>query len=72
MKTEDYLRRREQIGTWPVNIVSYRLGDRFYCKVDNVEPGATVARAEASSRKEAEEKALEDARRRLARTRVMK
>ena len=70
MRAEEYQRRREELGGWPVGIVSYRLGDRFYCEVDNVSPGARIARAEGGTREAAEEAALEAARRRLGRTRV--
>jgi hypothetical protein len=70
MRTEDYQRRRDQLAGWPVGIVSYRLGDRYICEVDNVSPGARLARAEGATREEAEQQALEMAERRLARTRV--
>ena len=70
MRAEDYQRRREEIGGWPVGIVSYRLGDRFFCEVDNVSPGARIARAEGATREEAERAAVADALRRLGRTRV--
>ncbi len=69
MKPTDYSERRMELSGWPVNIVTYRLGDVFYCKVDNVSPGAQVARASASSRQEAEDKALAKAGERLASTR---
>lgn len=70
MRAEDYQRRREELAGWPVGIVSYRLGDRFICEVDNVSPGARIARAEGASRDEAEQAALNTAERRLGRTRV--
>ena len=70
MRAEDYQRRREEIGGWPVGIVSYRLGERFVCEVDNVSPGARIARGEGASREEAEQAALTAAARRLGRTRV--
>jgi len=69
MKPTDYSERRMELSGWPVNIVTYRLGDVFYCKVDNVSPGAQVARASAPSRQEAEDKALAKAGERLASTR---
>ena len=50
-------------------MVSYRLGEKYYAKVDNVSPGALVARAEAATKEEAERVALEKAERRLAATR---
>ncbi len=70
MRPEDYQRRRVELGGWPVGIVSYRLGDRFYCEIDNVSPGARIARAEGATREAAEEEALAAAERRLGRTRV--
>jgi hypothetical protein len=70
MQAEDYQRRREELAGWPVGIVSYRLGDRYVCEIDNVSPGARVARAEGGSREEAERLAKEAAERRLARTRT--
>ena len=38
MRAEDYQRRRQELAGWPVGIVSYKLGDRFICEIDNVEP----------------------------------
>lgn len=70
MRAEDYQRRREEVAGWPVGIVSYRLGDRFICEIDNVSPGARIARGDGSTREEAERQALDAANRRLARTRV--
>jgi hypothetical protein len=70
MRAEDYQRRRQELAGWPVGIVSYRLGDRFICEIDNVNPGARVARAEGATREEAERAAIETAERRLGRTQV--
>jgi hypothetical protein len=69
MKSEEFEEHREQIGEWAVNIVSYRIGDRFYCTIDNVDPGARFARAEGSTRAEAESVAREKAARHLQQTR---
>jgi hypothetical protein len=69
MKSEEFLERRENLGGWPVNIVSYRIGSRFYCTVDNVDPGARIARAEGATREEAEATAIEKATRYLQQTR---
>ena len=70
MRAEDYQRRRQELAGWPVGIVSYKLGDRFICEIDNVSPGARVARAEGSTREEAERAAIATAERRHGRTRV--
>ena len=64
MKSEAFSERREELNGWPINIVSYRVGDRYYCTIDNVDPGARFARAE-----EAESTALEKAARYLEQTR---
>lgn len=69
MKAESYLERRQEIDGWKVNVVTYRIGDRCYCTIDNVDPGARFARAEGSTPEEAETVALEKARRYLAQTR---
>lgn len=69
MKSEDFRERRAELDGWAVNVVSYRIGDRFYCTVDNVDPGARFARAEGPTREDAESAALEKARRYLQQTR---
>jgi hypothetical protein len=69
MKAEEYREHQEEAFGWTINVVSYRLGERFYCAVDNVDPGARLARGEGESREEAEKCALEKARRYLSQTR---
>ena len=69
MKAEDFSERREEIDGWPVRIVTYRIGDMYYCTIDNVDPGARFARAEAATREEVERVALERAQRHLKQTR---
>ena len=70
MRAEDYQRRREELAGWPVGVVSYRLGDHYVCEIDNVSPGARIARGEGATREEAEQQAREAATRRLGRTRL--
>ena len=70
MRTEDYQRRKEELAGWPVGIASYRLGDKWFCEIDNVSPGARIARAEGATREDAEREAKAAATRRLARTRL--
>ena len=72
MKVEEHSSRHQQVGQWKIHIVSYKLGDQYICTVDNVEPGATLARAEASTREEAEKNAIEKAEHMLAKTRISK
>jgi hypothetical protein len=56
--------RREINGT-AVNINSYRIGDQYYCHIENVDPGATIARSAADSAERALEHALQKAESRL-------
>jgi hypothetical protein len=69
MKAEDYTERHETIDTWPIHIVTYRIGDKYYCTIDNVDPGARFARADAATREDAERVALEKAKKYLGQTR---
>ena len=67
---EDYRRRQDTLAGWPVGIISYKLGDRYYCTVDNVSPGARLARGEGATREMAEQQALDKAQALLANTRT--
>lgn len=69
MKAEEYSERNDAIDTWPIHIVTYRVGDTYYCAIDNVDPGARFARAEGATREDAERVALEKAQRYLRQTR---
>ena len=69
MKPEDYSRRQTALAGWPITIETYKLGDVYHCSIANVDPGARFARADGSTREEAEQRALEKARRYLAQTR---
>ena len=68
MKPEQYSERKLEIKGWPVNVTSYKLGDQFYCKVDNVSPGAWLARTHAPTREDAEKQAVDRATKLLGRT----
>jgi hypothetical protein len=69
LKSEEFRETKQQLDGWDINIVSYRIGDRYYCTIDNVSPGARFARGEGGTREEAETAALEKARRYLKQTR---
>jgi hypothetical protein len=69
MKAEEYSERSETIDGWAIHIVTYRIGVVYYCSIDNVDPGARFARAEGTTRDEAESGALEKAQRYLRQTR---
>lgn len=68
MRAEEFAERSLELAGWPVNISSYRLGDAWHAKADNVSPGAALARATGASREEAENGVIERARNLLART----
>jgi hypothetical protein len=70
MRAENYASRREELAGWEVGIVSYKLGDRWYCEIDNVSPGARLTRRDGATREEAEKQAIDRAREMLQRTRV--
>jgi hypothetical protein len=72
VKVEDFTRRLEKIAGWDAEITTYRIGDTWHCHVDNVSPGATVARADGETREAAEREALTKAEARLGATRRAK
>jgi hypothetical protein len=69
VKAEEYMRRQTELGGWAIVIEIYRAGGVYHCNISNVDPGARFARADGSTREEAESKALEKATRYLAQTR---
>jgi hypothetical protein len=71
-KAEEHQTRKAVLEGWPVNITSYRLGAEFRCTIDNVDPGATIARSTAPTREQAEQEAVKSASERLATTRRVK
>jgi hypothetical protein len=70
MRAEEYSERRLELEGWPANLVSYRIGETYYAQIDNVSPGARVARTSGRSREEAENDAIARATKALGRTRV--
>jgi hypothetical protein len=68
MKVENNAERKIEIAGWEVNLRTYQIGDIYYCKADNVSPGATIARSTGATREEAEQKAIAKATERLAAT----
>jgi hypothetical protein len=65
---EAFAERKIDIDGWPVNLVSYKIGDTFHCKADNVSPGARLARTTGATREIAEEAAIARAKELLSRT----
>jgi hypothetical protein len=68
MNVEEHAERRMEIDGWAVNLTSYRIGETFHCKADNVSPGAALARTTGATRQEAEDKAIARAKELLSRT----
>ena len=68
-RPRDYSKRESTVDGWPVGITSYWLEGRCIVLIDNVDPGATIARAEAATFEEAQRAAVDTARERLAGTR---
>lgn len=67
-RAEEYLKRSGLIDGWDVGITTYRILDKYVCLIDNVSPGATIARAAAATPEAAHRRATEVARARLATT----
>ena len=68
-KATDYSERTLALIGWPVKVTSYQLNGVYHATVDNVSPGAWIARADGATQADAESKALAVAQERLARTR---
>jgi len=68
MKPETYREHKVKLDGWQIRLTSYKLGEAFHCIADNVSPGAWLARCKGESRREAEQKALNKARKLLERT----
>jgi hypothetical protein len=69
MRAEDFSRRQIDLAGWPISVETYKLGDVYHCTIYNVDPGARFARADGSTKAEAEQSALEKAERYLKQTR---
>ena len=65
MKAEDYRAEVRVLGDQPIKITSYKIGELYHCHVANQDPGATIARAEGTTRDEAEQNAVAKAMKRM-------
>ena len=68
MKPEHFTERKVEVNGWQVNLTTYKLGEKWHVKADNVSPGAALARVVADTREDAESQALARAKELLART----
>jgi hypothetical protein len=71
LRAEELQSREDKIEGWPVRITSYRVGSQYRSTVDNIDPGATVARGSGASREAAELEAISTARERLAKVKKL-
>ena len=69
VKPEDYSKREIELVGWAIWVESYKLGAVYHCTISNVDPGARFARADGPTKEEAEQAAIEKAKRYLAQTR---
>ena len=42
MKAENYEKEKKEVEGKMINITTYKIGERYYCHIDNVSPGATI------------------------------
>jgi hypothetical protein len=69
MKPEDYSREQSELAGWSVVVETYKLNGVYHCTIANLDPGARIARADGSTREEAEQEAIAKATRYLQQTR---
>ena len=69
MKVQEFSERSLKLAGWDVHLTTYKLGDDYHCKADNVSPGAALARTTGKTREVAEQKAIDRAEQLLSRTR---
>jgi hypothetical protein len=67
-QVEEYSERKLELAGWEIQLTTYKLGDVYHCKADNVSPGAALARTTGATRDAAEAKAIERAEQLLSRT----
>jgi len=65
LKADDFSVATREISGLTVNITSYKIGKRYYCHIDNVDPGATIVRLDGESKDEVIQSAIDRAIRRL-------
>ncbi len=58
LRAENFQQETSAVNGAPVRIVTYQIGARFFCHVENQDPGATIARGEGPTREEARQQAL--------------
>lgn len=67
LKADDFNVNTREISGLTVNVTSYKIGNKYYCHIDNIDPGATIVRLDGESKDEVIQTALEKAMQRLSR-----
>ncbi len=57
----DVVSRQVSLEGVQVQVTSYRIGERYSCTVDNIDPGAVIGRGSGPDRQTAEEAAMNQA-----------
>ena len=65
LKADDYTVNTTELSGLKVNITSYKIGNLYYCHIDNVDPGATIVRTEGENKEEVVQTAMSRAMERL-------
>jgi hypothetical protein len=66
IQVEGHESEQAEINGVQIKVTSYQIGERYFCHVTNIDPGATIARGEGDTREEAREVALSKATHRLS------
>jgi ribosomal protein L16/L10AE len=66
LKADDFNVNTREISGLTVNITSYKIGNKYYCHIDNIDPGATIVRLDGESKEEVIQTALDRAMQRLS------
>lgn len=69
LRAEEFETTLETIHDWPVRVVCYRIGERYFASIESVDAGAQIARSQSDSRTEALRIVREKASARLSDTR---
>ncbi len=67
LKADDFSVNTRELSGLRVNVTSYKIGSKYYCHIDNVDPNATIVQLDGESKDEVIQTALEQAMQRLTR-----
>jgi len=57
-KVENYRLEKKAVNGTAIFITSYKIGTKFYCHIENIDPGATIARAYGETQEAAKQAAI--------------